>query len=121
MEKTMTNFDEIIRLLGESKRNGSSRPSGMEMIKCLSQVSGDTVSLLGGDLEAALSVSAPKNTAQAMPGYIEAQWKQQEAWNKLSKTVVEKDGRQEIKDRRPIKGEKSDIEKFMEVNKSSNT
>lgn len=117
----MTNFGEVIRLLGECKRNGLSRPDGMEMIKFLSQVSGDTVSLLGGELEAALSVSAPKNTAQAMPGYLEAQWKQQEAWEKLSKTVVEKGGRQEIKDRRPIKGEISDIEKFMEVNKSSNS
>ncbi len=87
-EVALQNFDSLLRQLGECIRNGHASPDPIETFRRVMIDSPETVSLLGGEFTEPIVAHAPKTILQAMPGYLQAQWKQSEAFDKL-KTSVE--------------------------------
>lgn len=83
---TGTSLDDVDTVMGEivaARKDGGERPEGAQIMRALMERQSDTVTLMGGSLDAPLVLHAPKSVAEAEPGYLQAQLRRMEAEGKL--------------------------------------
>ncbi len=82
-EVSKQNFASVLGYLGECKREGQVQPDIAEMFRRVMIDSPETVSLIGDGLPEVVVSHGPKTLLEALPGYVQAQWQQMMAQEKL--------------------------------------
>lgn len=81
------NCAELIRQMAYLKKNELGVADPLETMRQLANHSVDTLTLLGGELEEAVVVHAPKTIPEFMPDHLQAHWRQQATEAKLESAM----------------------------------
>lgn len=76
-------IETVVREIGLAKRMDGRRPDNLQIMRALMANQAETVTLVGGDLEAPLTLHAPKSVKEIMCDDLQARWREQGVRAKL--------------------------------------